>query len=80
MYKVPFRSLAIMYTNGIGKFQRRWTPAFAGVTLFEVIAFKKLDLIILNYLACSFYSRSVREHQRHWTPAFAEVTLFVVII
>ena len=26
-----------MYTNGIGKLQRHWTPAFAGVTLFVVI-------------------------------------------
>jgi hypothetical protein len=41
-------SLAIMYTNGIGKFQRHWTPAFAGVTLFKVIAFKNLDLIIFE--------------------------------
>ena len=63
----------------MGKHQRHWTPAFAGVTLFEVVAFKKLGLIMLNYLACSFYSRSVGKHQRHWTPAFAGVTLFEVI-
>ena len=51
MYKVPFRSLAIMYTNGIGKFQRHWTPAFAGVTLFKVIEFKNLGLIIFELIS-----------------------------
>jgi len=48
MYKVPFRLLVIMYTNGIGQLQRHWTPAFAGVTLFVAIAFKKLGLIIFE--------------------------------
>ena len=51
MYKVPFRSLAIMYTNGIGKLQRHWTPAFAGVTLFKVIEFKNLGLIIFELIS-----------------------------
>jgi hypothetical protein len=37
-----------MYTKGINKLQRRWTPAFAGVTLFVAIAFKKLGLIIFE--------------------------------
>ena len=37
-----------MYTNGIGKHQRHWTPAFAGVTLFVVIALKMLGLIIVD--------------------------------
>jgi len=46
MYKVPFRSLAMMYTNGIVKRQRYWTPACAGVTLFEVIALKLIGLDI----------------------------------
>ena len=45
---MPFRSLAMMYTNGIGKHQRHWTPAFAGVTLFVVIALKMLGLIIVD--------------------------------
>ena len=45
---MPFRSLAMMYTNGIGKRQRHWTPAFAGVTLFEVIALKMLGLTIVD--------------------------------
>jgi hypothetical protein len=34
-----------MYTNGIGKRQRHWTPAFAGVTLFEVIALELFSVI-----------------------------------
>jgi hypothetical protein len=33
-----------MYTNGIDKLQRHWTPAFAGVTLFVVITLP-IDLI-----------------------------------
>ncbi|CAM8666785.1 hypothetical protein MCEGEM3_01152 [Oxalobacteraceae bacterium] len=33
-----------MYTNGINKLQRRWTPAFAGVTLFVAITLP-IDLI-----------------------------------
>jgi len=37
-----------MYTNGIGKLQRRWTPAFAGVTLFGLVALKILGLSIFN--------------------------------
>ena len=37
-----------MYTKGINKLQRRWTPAFAGVTLFVAISFKKLGLIIFE--------------------------------
>ena len=37
-----------MYTNGIRRHQRHWTPAFAGVTLFEVIALKMLGLIIVD--------------------------------
>jgi len=37
-----------MYTNGVDKLQRHWTPAFAGVTLFEVIEFKNLGLIIFE--------------------------------
>ena len=45
---MPFRSLAMMYTNGIGKHQRHWTPAFAGVTLFVVIALKMLGLIVVG--------------------------------
>ena len=35
----------MMYTNGIGKRQRHWTPAFAGVTLFEVIALELFSVI-----------------------------------
>ena len=41
----------MMYTKGIGKGQRRWTPAFAGATLFEVNAFKLIDLGILKLLS-----------------------------
>jgi hypothetical protein len=37
-----------MYTNGIDNLQRHWTPAFAGVTLVKVIAFKNLGLIIFE--------------------------------
>ena len=35
----------MMYTNGIGKRQRHCTPAFAGVTLFEVIALELFSVI-----------------------------------
>ena len=56
MYKVPFRSLAIMYTKGINKLQRRWTPAFAGVTLFVAIAFKKLGLSIFNLFGVNIFN------------------------
>ena len=38
----------MMYTNGIGKHQRHWTPAFAGVTLFVVIDLKMLGLSIVD--------------------------------
>jgi len=36
------------YSRSVGKHQRHWTPAFAGVTLLKVIAFKNLGLIIFE--------------------------------
>ncbi len=36
------------YGRSVGKHQRHWTPAFAGVTLFKVIAFQNLGLIIFE--------------------------------
>ena len=57
MYKVPFRLLVIMYTNGIGQLQRHWTPAFAGVTLFGLISLKILGLSIFNLLGENIFNR-----------------------
>jgi hypothetical protein len=57
MYKVPFRSLAIMYTNDIGKLQRHWTPAFAGVTLFGLVALKILGLSTFNLFGVNIFNQ-----------------------
>ena len=57
MYKVPFRLLVIMYTSGIVKPQRYWTPAFAGVTLFGLVTLKILGLSIFNLLGVNIFNR-----------------------